>query len=115
MAEEPKRPLSSYFIFMKSSRESIMKENPHLRPQEIAKKGGELWRNLKDKTEWIKKAATLKAKYELDMEEFERKGGKKNVATKKKRGQEPAKKLPAKKTKKAVVSQEKLSDQEESD
>lgn len=48
--EKPKRPLSAYMIWLNSERESIKKENPGIKVTEIAKKGGELWRAMKDKT-----------------------------------------------------------------
>lgn len=50
MAEKPKRPLSAYMIWLNDHRESIKKENPGIKVTEIAKRGGELWRALKDKT-----------------------------------------------------------------
>lgn len=48
--EKPKRPLSAYMIWLNSERESIKKENPGIKVTEIAKKGGELWRAMKDKS-----------------------------------------------------------------
>lgn len=50
MVDRPKRPLSAYMIWLNDQRESIKKENPGIKVTEIAKKGGELWRNLKDKS-----------------------------------------------------------------
>lgn len=50
MAEKPKRPLSAYMLWLNSAREGIKKENPGIKVTEIAKKGGELWRGMKDKT-----------------------------------------------------------------
>lgn len=49
-AERPKRPLSAYMIWLNEAREGIKKEFPGIKVTEIAKKGGEMWRNLKDKT-----------------------------------------------------------------
>lgn len=48
--EKPKRPLSAYMLWLNSERESIKKENPGIKVTEIAKRGGELWRAMKDKT-----------------------------------------------------------------
>lgn len=48
--EKPKRPLSAYMIWLNSERESIKKENPGIKVTEIAKRGGELWRAMKDKS-----------------------------------------------------------------
>lgn len=114
MADRPKRPLSAYMIWLNSARESIKKENPDFKVTDIAKKGGELWRNMKDKTEWEAKAQAVKKQYESDMKDFERNGGDKSAPTGKKRGKAPAKKAPPKKSKKAADSEE-GSEEEESD
>lgn len=50
MAERPKRPLSAYMLWLNDSRESIKRENPGIKVTEVAKRGGELWRALKDKS-----------------------------------------------------------------
>lgn len=50
MAEKPKRPLSAYMIWLAANREQIKSENPGIKVTEIAKRGGELWRELKDKS-----------------------------------------------------------------
>lgn len=50
MAEKPKRPLSAYMLWLNSAREQIKKENPGIKVTEIAKRGGELWRAMKDKS-----------------------------------------------------------------
>lgn len=50
MAERPKRPLSAYMIWLNENREAIKKENPGAKVTEIAKRGGEMWRGLTDKT-----------------------------------------------------------------
>ena len=100
MAERPKRPLSAYMLWLNSARDGIKKENPDFKVTEIAKKGGELWRGMKDKTEWEGKAAKMKEEYEKAMKEFERNGGDKSSAPSKKRGKAAEKKKPAKKSKK---------------
>ena len=103
--ERPKRPLSGYMIWLGSVREQIKKENPDFKVTDIAKKGGEMWRNMKDKSEWETKAGLVKKQYESDMKDFERNGGDKNAGTKK-RGKAPAKRAPAKKSKKAADSED---------
>lgn len=50
MAEKPKRPLSAYMLWLNEHREEIKKENPGIKVTEIAKRGGELWRGLTDKS-----------------------------------------------------------------
>uniref|UniRef100_A0AAG5DM10 HMG box domain-containing protein n=1 Tax=Anopheles atroparvus TaxID=41427 RepID=A0AAG5DM10_ANOAO len=90
MAEKPKRPLSAYMLWLNSAREQIKKENPGIKVTEIAKKGGELWRGMKDKSvsiaEWEYKAAKMKDEYNKQMQDFERNGGSKETVTKKKKG-----------------------------
>lgn len=46
----PKRPPSAYFIWMSENREKLKEENPSLSITELAKKAGEVWRELKNKT-----------------------------------------------------------------
>lgn len=75
MAEKPKRPLSAYMLWLNSAREGIKKENPGIKVTEIAKRGGELWRAMKDKSEWENKAAKMKDEYNKAVQEFERNGG----------------------------------------
>lgn len=50
MTDKPKRPMSAYMLWLNSAREQIKSENPGLRVTEIAKKGGEIWKSMKDKT-----------------------------------------------------------------
>lgn len=50
MADKPKRPLSAYMLWLNSARESIKRENPGIKVTEVAKRGGELWRAMKDKS-----------------------------------------------------------------
>jgi len=98
MPEKPKRPLSAYFIWLNETRESIKKEHPGIKVTEIAKKGGELWRGMKDKSEWEGKAAKLKDEYTKAVQEFEKNGGEKSGGAGKKRSKGASKK-PAKKSK----------------
>lgn len=100
MADRPKRPLSAYMLWLNSARESIKKENPDFKVTEIAKKGGELWRGMKDKSEWEAKAVKMKEEYEKAMKEFERNGGDKSSTASKKRGKKEVAKKGAKKSKK---------------
>ncbi|KAG5672842.1 hypothetical protein PVAND_002931 [Polypedilum vanderplanki] len=114
MAEKPKRPLSAYMLWLNQAREQIKKENPDFKVTEIAKKGGEMWRGMKDKSEWEAKAAKMKEEYEKAMKEFERNGGDKSGgATAKKRAKKETAKKPAKKSKKKDSDED--DDDEESD
>jgi high mobility group protein B2 len=102
-------------IWLNYARVDIKKENPDFKVTEVAKKGGELWRGLKDKTEWEAKAATAKQNYIRAVAEYERNGGggeEKSGA--KKRGKGGASRKPApKKSKKGKGSED--DDDEESD
>lgn len=110
MAEKPKRPLSAYMIWLNSARAEIKKENPEFKVTEVAKKGGELWRGLKDKSEWEAKAAVAKQNYIKLVAEYERNGGGgEDKGGKKRKG--GAKKAPAKKSKKGASED----DEDESD
>lgn len=99
MADRPKRPLSGYMIWLNENREAIKAENPGAKVTEVAKRGGELWRALKDKREWEQKAAEAKERYGKQIKEFEANGGSKDAPSGKKRGKTP-KKPAAKKSKK---------------
>jgi high mobility group protein B2 len=116
MADKPKRPLSAYMIWLNDARESIKKENPDYKVTEIAKRGGELWRAMKDKSEWESKAAEAKEEYTKALQEYEKNGGGGGNAEKaggKKRGKKEAKK-PVKKAKKQA-SEDEDDDEEESE
>lgn len=101
MADKPKRPLSGYMLWLNENREKIKKENPDYKVTEIAKRGGELWRAMKDKSEWERKAADAKEEYTKAVQEYERNGGGGGAVAEKgkKRGKKEAKK-PVKKAKK---------------
>lgn len=47
---KPKRPATAFMIWLNATREKIKSENPRIAVTEIAKKGGEMWRELKDKS-----------------------------------------------------------------
>ncbi|XP_076665639.1 structure specific recognition protein [Andrena cerasifolii] len=74
-AGKPKRPPTAFMIWLNSAREKIKADNPGIAVTEIAKKGGEMWRELKDKSEWEEKAAKAKKEYMVAMKEYEASGG----------------------------------------
>uniref|UniRef100_W8BHA8 Mobility group protein 1A n=1 Tax=Ceratitis capitata TaxID=7213 RepID=W8BHA8_CERCA len=113
MSDKPKRPLSAYMLWLNSAREQIKRENPGIKVTEVAKKGGELWRAMKDKSEWEAKAAKAKENYEDAVREFEANGGSSANGNTKKRGK--AAKKPAKKSKKAESEDDDDDDDEESE
>jgi len=110
MAERPKRPLSAYMIWLNEHREVIKKENPGAKVTDVAKRGGEMWRGLTDKTKWEKKAGEMKEQYTKDIKEFEANGGSTDAPSGKKRksggGGKAAPKAAPKKTKKKASSEE---------
>lgn len=103
MADKPKRPLSAYMIWLNEHREQIKAENPGAKVTEIAKRGGELWRELKCKSEWDQKAVEAKERYVKLVKEFEANGGntKDAAPAPKKRGKVTKKPAPKKSKKKA--------------
>jgi len=114
MGDKPKRPLSAYMLWLNDNREAIKKENPGIKVTEVAKRGGELWRNLKDKSKWEQKAVEAKDKYTKQMKEFEANGGNKSAGAKK-RGSKQTRKAPVKKSKKKADSEDDDEEEDESD
>ncbi|KAI8122609.1 high mobility group protein Z [Lucilia cuprina] len=108
--ERPKRPLSAYMLWLNENREQLKKENPGSKVTEIAKRGGELWRAIKDKTEWEQKAIKMKEEYNKAVKEYEANGGTDTGAGKKRKSKATK---PVKKAKKKETSEEE--EEEESD
>ncbi|XP_068625643.1 high mobility group protein D-like isoform X2 [Battus philenor] len=75
MTDKPKRPMSAYMLWLNSAREQIKADNPGLKANEIAKKGGEIWRLMEDKSVWEEKAAKAKEEYIKDLELCNANGG----------------------------------------
>ena len=101
MGDKPKRPLSAYMLWLNSAREQIKRENPGIKVTEVAKRGGEIWRSMKDKSEWEAKAARAKQDYEEAVQEYEANGGAANGGGGGKKRAKAGKKA-AKKSKKAA-------------
>ncbi|EDV55502.1 high mobility group protein Z [Drosophila suzukii] len=108
--DRPKRPLSAYMLWLNETREQIKKDNPGSKVTDIAKRGGELWRGLKDKTEWEQKAIKMKEEYNKAVKEYEANGGTDSGAPKKRK---KAAAKPAKKAKKKESSEEEEEDESE--
>lgn len=49
-SNKPKRPATAFMLWLNSARDKIKADNPGIAVTEIAKKGGEMWKNLKDKS-----------------------------------------------------------------
>lgn len=80
-------------LWLNDTREEIKKDNPGIKMTDIAKKGGEMWKELKDKSKWDEKAAKDKQRYLDEMKDYkpvagdsdEDEGGKSTKSTLKKR------------------------------
>ncbi|CAB3227150.1 unnamed protein product [Arctia plantaginis] len=97
-ANAPKRPSTAFMLWLNENRKSIIDENPGIKVTEIAKKGGELWRDLKDKSEWEEKAAKAKEEYNQAMKKYKDSGAADEFKQKKKQA-EKERKAADKKTK----------------
>lgn len=117
-ANKPKRPPTAFMLWLNNARESIKADNPGIVVTEIAKKGGEMWRELKDKSEWEAKAAKAKKEYAALMKEYEASGGDKTKDKKErteKKKKETKKDSPSKTmTGTAFKSKEYISDEDSS-
>ncbi|TMW53241.1 hypothetical protein DOY81_001657 [Sarcophaga bullata] len=102
-SNKPKRATTAFMLWLNDTREQIKKDNPGIKITEIAKKGGEMWRELKDKSKWEEKAAKDKQRYLDEMKDYkptaddsdddEKDEGKsKTAATKKRKKESPTKK-----------------------
>ncbi|GLH09484.1 FACT complex subunit Ssrp1 [Gryllus bimaculatus] len=96
---KPKRPPTAFMLWLNEHREQIKSENPGITITEIAKKGGEMWKELKDKSIWEAKVAKAKEEYVKAMKEYNESGGAaaaKASADTKKDKKETKKKTPSK-------------------
>ncbi|KPJ08587.1 FACT complex subunit Ssrp1 [Papilio machaon] len=83
-ANAPKRPVTAFMLWLNENRKKIIEDNPGLKVTEIAKKGGELWRDLKDKSEWEEKASKAKEEYNTAMKKYKDSGAADEFKQKKK-------------------------------
>lgn len=93
----PKRASTAFMLWLNENREKIKKETPGIKPTEVAKKGGEMWQELKDKSEWESKAAKEKERYTKEMEEYKASGGATAAASSKSSSNSEKRKKEAKK------------------
>lgn len=70
----PKRASTAFMLWLNDTREQIKKDNPGIKVTEIAKKGGEMWRELKDKSIWEEKASKDKERYANEMKSYKPSG-----------------------------------------
>lgn len=113
---KPKRPPTAFMLWLNNARESIKAENPGIAVTEIAKKGGEMWRELKDKSEWEAKAAKAKKEYAASMKEYEASDGGKSKEKEKpeKKKKETKKESSSKLSGSSFKSKEYISDDDSS-
>ncbi|GAB0088101.1 FACT complex subunit SSRP1 [Sergentomyia squamirostris] len=72
---KPKRAATAFMLWLNENRENIKKDNPGIKVTEIAKKGGEMWNSLKDKSVWEERANKEKEKYNEAMKNYKAEGG----------------------------------------
>lgn len=71
---KPKKPLSSYFIWMKENRSRVQDAHPDASIGEISKICGQMWKDMADKSTWTDKADEAKREYEERLAEIKRSG-----------------------------------------
>ncbi|XP_065345352.1 FACT complex subunit Ssrp1 isoform X2 [Cloeon dipterum] len=67
---KPKRPMSAYFLWFNSNRENIKKKYPGISVTEVAKKAGEMWKELTDKSREDKRLIKADRMRMLKCQEF---------------------------------------------
>lgn len=87
----PKRPATAFMLWLNENRKQIIEENPGIKVTEIAKRGGELWRDLKDKPEWEEKANKAKEEYNIAMKKYKDSGAADEFKQKKKQAEKEKK------------------------
>ncbi|CAK1580481.1 unnamed protein product [Parnassius mnemosyne] len=90
-ANAPKRPATAFMLWLNENRKKIIEDNPGLKVTEVAKKGGELWRDLKDKSEWEEKASKAKEEYNQAMKKYKESGAADEFKQKKKQAEKERK------------------------
>ncbi|XP_043654844.1 high mobility group protein D-like [Drosophila teissieri] len=69
----PKKPMTAFMLWLNSAgREHIKSEHPEFKIQEVAVKGGELWRSMpeEDKSVWQESASQAMAEYKKELEHW---------------------------------------------
>lgn len=116
---QPKRNLSSYFMYVRDNREKVIADNAGISVTEITKILGAQWKALtaEEKAPYEEKAAEDKVRYAREMDEFKKNGGEVKVPTKSKKSSEkkekktsPAKASSPAKAQGSYKSQETISD-----
>ncbi|XP_058803231.1 FACT complex subunit Ssrp1 [Phymastichus coffea] len=84
---KPKRGQTAYMYFLNSVREEIKAKNPGIKVTEVSQKGGEMWKELKDKSKFEKMAAEDKERYAREMKEYKASGQSSKVSKEKKKSE----------------------------
>nr|CAG4641539.1 EOG090X02Z1 [Eurycercus lamellatus] len=71
---KPKRPQSSYMLWLNESREQIKADNPGISVTDLLKKAGELWKKVDDRAKWEAKAKEAKESYDRAMLDYKASG-----------------------------------------
>ncbi|KAJ3642421.1 hypothetical protein Zmor_025212 [Zophobas morio] len=108
----PKRPATAFMLWLNETRERIKADNPGVKVTEIAKIGGEMWKELKSKAEWEEKAAKAKEEYNKAMKEYEASGGASKSDDKKSSKKAPPKKQSTSSSKMPSVKQSQIKSRE---
>jgi hypothetical protein len=75
--DAPKAAKNAFIFFCAEKRDEVKKEDPEMKPTDITKKLGEMWRELdeEDKEEYQEKAKEDKERFDNEMVEYEPKDG----------------------------------------
>ncbi|VVC97516.1 FACT complex subunit Ssrp1 [Leptidea sinapis] len=102
----PKRPSTAFMLWLNENRKSILEANPGIKVTDVAKRGGEMWRDLGDKSEWEEKANKAKEEYNIAMKKYKDSGAADEFKQKKKQA-EKEKKAAEKKSKPSAAASKK--------
>merc|ERR1712113_1185103 len=92
-AEEPKKPMSAYFLYIQSNREAVQKELGVKDFGPVTKTLSSRWKTLgaSEMSKYTKMATDAKAKYDEELAAFEAAGGVKGAKRKEKKEEKEAK------------------------
>jgi structure-specific recognition protein 1 len=95
---KPKKPMTAYFLWAQENRDRVKEKYPDLKITDVAKKLGEMWKEVSDKSKWEKEASRLAEAYKKDMADYKASGpstsgqsvksGSKSADSKKKKAKE---------------------------
>merc|ERR1712166_653633 len=85
---KPKRPITSWIIFLNLRRHAFMKQNPEMGICDITKYASSIWRDLNadDRAEYDRQASVLKQSYEIELKAYNKRHKNTKTKTKKVKG-----------------------------